>query len=143
MQKYWYDQSLLCRPDYLGPEGITLMDRDWGLTASFFKTRRDQCGYYGKIHGGILVTMLDDSLARCAELAARGILLTADVRTTFKAPATPDTLLAVWAKVVKHDGRKVWVQGWLVSVTERPVMVAEATGLFIQARESEGSECQK
>lgn len=132
-----YDERLshLARPRVLGIQPWSFVSKQKHLLVSLFTLDHNLSGYDGKIHGGILLAMLDDCFARCAVLAIPGAtLLTARLETDFRQPAKPGELFCVCSEVHKVDGRKVWVQGSLTMLGEKPTRVAQGNGLFITPR---------
>ncbi|KFY47350.1 hypothetical protein V495_01984 [Pseudogymnoascus sp. VKM F-4514 (FW-929)] len=101
---------------------------------------RDLCGHPGIIHGGFLATMLDEGLARCCfEALPNKVGMTANLNINYRSPALADAYVALRAKTVKVEGRKAWVEGHietLVGEGETPVVLAEATALFIEPRQA-------
>lgn len=101
---------------------------------------RDLCGHPGIIHGGFLATMLDEGLARCCfEALPNKVGMTANLNINYRSPARADTYVALRAKTVKVEGRKAWVEGHietLVGEGETPVVLADATALFIEPRQA-------
>ncbi|KFY15401.1 hypothetical protein V492_02017 [Pseudogymnoascus sp. VKM F-4246] len=101
---------------------------------------RDLCGHPGIIHGGFLATMLDEGLARCCfEALPNKVGMTANLNINYRSPARADTYVALRAKTVKVEGRKAWVEGHietLVGEGETPVVIADATALFIEPRQA-------
>ncbi|KFZ02712.1 hypothetical protein V500_00012 [Pseudogymnoascus sp. VKM F-4518 (FW-2643)] len=101
---------------------------------------RDLCGHPGIIHGGFLATMLDEGLARCCFAALPNkVGMTANLNINYRSPAPADAYVALRATTVKVEGRKAWVEGrieTLVGEGETPVVLAEATALFIEPRQA-------
>lgn len=101
---------------------------------------RDLCGHPGIIHGGFLATMLDEGLARCCFAALPNkVGMTANLNINYRSPARADTFVCLRAKTVKVEGRKAWVEGHietLVGEGETPVVLADATALFIEPRQA-------
>lgn len=96
------------------------------------------CGHPGIIHGGFLATMLDEGLARCCFAALPNkIGMTANLNINYKSPAPAGVYVVLRAKTTKVEGRKAWVEGHietLVAEGEKPVILAEASALFIEPR---------
>jgi 3'-phosphoadenosine 5'-phosphosulfate synthase len=98
----------------------------------------DLCGHPGIIHGGMLATMLDEGLARCCFAALPNkIGMTANLNINYKAPAPAGAFVVLRAETTKVEGRKAWVKGHietLVGEGEKPVVLVEATALFIEPK---------
>ncbi|KAI0525785.1 Thioesterase/thiol ester dehydrase-isomerase [Xylaria bambusicola] len=98
------------------------------------------CGHPGIIHGGLLATMLDEGLARsCFAALPHKIGVTANLNINYRAPAQADSYVVLRATTTKVEGRKAWVEGrieTLVGEGETPVVLAEATALFISPKQA-------
>ncbi|KAI0846935.1 Adenylylsulfate kinase-domain-containing protein [Daldinia vernicosa] len=96
------------------------------------------CGHPGIVHGGLLATMLDEGLARCCFAALpHKVGLTANLNINYRAPAHADSYVVLRATTTKVEGRKAWVEGrieTLVGEGETPVVLAEATALFVSPK---------
>ncbi|KAI9899596.1 hypothetical protein N3K66_006057 [Trichothecium roseum] len=98
----------------------------------------DLCGHPGLVHGGMLATMLDEGLARCCMKALPNKLcVTANLNIDYRKPTPAGSFLVLKARTTKVQGRKAWVKGHielLAGPGETPVVVAEASGLFIEPK---------
>ncbi|KAI9827550.1 MAG: hypothetical protein M1832_004900 [Thelocarpon impressellum] len=101
---------------------------------------KDLCGHPGIVHGGLLATLLDEGLARCCFPALPSkVGMTASLNVNYRKPAAADSYVVLKAKTVKVEGRKAWVEGHietLVSEGEEPVVLVEASALFIEPRQA-------
>jgi len=100
----------------------------------------DLCGHPGIVHGGFLATMLDEGLARCCFAALPNkIGMTANLNINYRSPASAGAFVVLRAKTTKVEGRKAWVEGHietLVAKGEKPVILVEASALFIEPRQA-------
>lgn len=100
----------------------------------------DMCGHRGIVHGGLLATILDETLARCCFPALPNkIGMTANLNINYRAPVPADNYVVVRASTTKVEGRKAWVEGRLESLPaegEKPIVFAEATALFIEPKQA-------
>ncbi|OAT03524.1 thioesterase [Blastomyces gilchristii SLH14081] len=98
----------------------------------------DVSGHPGIVHGGLLATILDESLARCCFPALpNGIGVTANLNIDYRSPAPAGSFFVVRAETVKVEGRKAWVEGRIETLPDEgrePVVVAEAKALFIEPK---------
>ncbi|KAI3342022.1 adenylylsulfate kinase [Ustulina deusta] len=98
------------------------------------------CGHPGIIHGGLLATMLDEGLARaCFAALPHKMGVTANLNINYRAPAQADSYVVLRATTTKVQGRKAWVEGrieTLVGEGETPVVLAEATALFVSPKQA-------
>lgn len=97
------------------------------------------CGHPGIVHGGYLATALDEGLARCAFAALPNKMgMTANLNINYRAPCMAGQYIILRGEVVKAEGRKAWVEGRIETLPEggeKPVVLAEATGLFIEPKQ--------
>jgi 3'-phosphoadenosine 5'-phosphosulfate synthase len=100
----------------------------------------DLCGHPGIIHGGMLATMLDEGLARCCFGALPNkIGMTANLNIDYRAPAPAGSYVVLRAETTKVEGRKAWVKGRIETLAgegETPVVLAEATALFVEPKQA-------
>ena len=102
--------------------------REGELSAST-RFGRFHSGSGGVVHGGAIALLFDDVLGRTSDLAiserSRTVSLTIDYRSL-----TPlEKNLEVRARLVRHEGRKRWVSGWL---WDGDRLCAEANALFVE-----------
>ena len=100
----------------------------------------DVCGYPGYVHGGLLATILDETLGRCCfAVLPNKIGMTASLNLTYKKPTLAGQYVVIRAKVTKTEGRKAWVEGHIETLPkeedEEPVVLVEANALFIEPRQ--------
>jgi 3'-phosphoadenosine 5'-phosphosulfate synthase len=100
----------------------------------------DLCGHPGIVHGGFLATMCDEGLARCCFGALPNkVGMTASLTINYRKPAPAGTFVVLKARTTKVEGRKAWVEGHietLVEPGEEPVILVEASALFIEPRQA-------
>ncbi len=100
----------------------------------------DLCGHPGLVHGGLLATILDEGLARCCFAALPNkVGMTANLNINYRSPAPAGAFIVLRAKTTKVEGRKAWVEGHietLVAEGEKPVILVEASALFIEPRQA-------
>ncbi|KAI1764040.1 Thioesterase/thiol ester dehydrase-isomerase [Hypoxylon sp. FL1150] len=101
---------------------------------------QELCGHPGIIHGGLLATLLDEGLARCCFAALpHKVGMTANLNINYRAPAPANSYIVLKATTTKVEGRKAWVEGrieTLVGEGEKPVVLAEATALFVSPKQA-------
>ncbi|TGZ84039.1 Thioesterase/thiol ester dehydrase-isomerase, partial [Ascodesmis nigricans] len=102
----------------------------------------EMCGYPGMIHGGVLATLLDEGLARCAfEALPNKLAMTATLNINYRKPSPADNFVVLRARTTKVERRKAWVEGQIETLPktpeETPVVLAEATALMIEPRQAE------
>lgn len=100
----------------------------------------DLCGHPGLVHGGLLATLLDEGLARCCFAALPNkVGMTANLNINYRNPTPAQGFVVLRAVTTKVEGRKAWVEGRIETLAaegEKPVVLAEATALFIEPRQA-------
>ena len=129
----------------MGPGKVTVPPFDWTEEGgkSYYQIAhlgKDLCGHPGIVHGGYLATMLDEGLARCCMPALPNKMgMTANLNINYRAPTPADSYVILRCTTTKVEGRKAWVEGrieTLVGKGEKPVVLADATALFIEPRQA-------
>lgn len=129
----------------MGPGKVVVPPFHWSeqggksmVSISYLGT--DLCGHPGIVHGGMLATILDEGLARCCFAALPNkIGMTANLNINYRAPAPAGAFVVLRAKTTKVEGRKAWVEGHLETLVgegEKPVILVEASALFIEPRQA-------
>ncbi|KAI0804837.1 HotDog domain-containing protein [Irpex lacteus] len=91
------------------------------------------CGHEGIVHGGMLATLLDESLGRTALLnLPEKVGVTATLNLSYRAPTRANQFVVIKTFVDEQEGRKVRVSGRIEDI-EGKVLV-EAQALFVQPR---------
>lgn len=111
---------------------------------SIFYLGTDVSGHPGIVHGGLLATILDESLARCCFPALPNkVGVTANLNINYRKPSPAGSFLVLRAKTTKVEGRKAWVEGQietLVAEGEEPQVLVEASALFIEPKHASVSQ---
>ncbi|KAI0712816.1 Thioesterase/thiol ester dehydrase-isomerase [Cerioporus squamosus] len=99
----------------------------------FIHVGRALCGHEGVIHGGLLATLLDETLARVALLnLPEKVGVTANLNINYKAPTRADQFIVIKVKLDEAQGRKARVSGTVEDMAGN--VLAEANALFVQPR---------
>ncbi|KAL0065514.1 hypothetical protein AAF712_007424 [Marasmius tenuissimus] len=94
---------------------------------------RGLCGHDGIIHGGLLATLLDETLARSAiNNLPEKIGVTAKLTVNYRAPTKADQFIIIRTEIVDVKGRRADVKGRVEDLSGTLLVEAEAT--FIQPR---------
>lgn len=129
----------------MGPNRVVVPPFSWSekggkSLVSISYLGKDLCGHPGIVHGGFLATMLDEGLARCCFAALPNkVGMTANLNIDYRSPAPTETFVVLRATTTKVEGRKAWVEGrieTLVGEGQTPVVLAEASALFIEPRQA-------
>jgi acyl-coenzyme A thioesterase PaaI-like protein len=96
---------------------------------------RGLCGHDGIVHGGLLATLLDESLARTAiNNLPDKIGVTAKLSMSYKAPTFADQFIVIKVRLDEKNGRKVTVSGRVEDLKGN--LLVEANALFVQPKYS-------
>ena len=96
-----------------------------------FRARPEHQGGPGVLHGGILVTALDEALGFVPTLVHRAAV-TARLETDFRSPVPVDSDVWVLAALEGAAGRKFYVSGTAHLHTPEGPVVATARALFLR-----------
>jgi uncharacterized protein (TIGR00369 family) len=117
------------------PIGLHLdIQIDDGQARTTWTPGNDYVGWESKVHGGLLVTLLDEVMA-WAPAANDAWAVTAELNIRFRAPASPGERLTAVGRVTSQRRRIYHVHGEVRGENDR--LVAEADGRFLGASPSE------
>jgi acyl-coenzyme A thioesterase PaaI-like protein len=94
-------------------------------------------GFPGVVHGGILATLLDETLSRTGALR-RQWLVTGKLDLRFRSPAPLQTPLRVWAEITRERPGAIEAKG-AVELQDGTV-VADGRGMFLRTPEAVSGE---
>jgi len=99
----------------------------------FVHLGRGLCGHDGIIHGGLLATLLDESLGRTAihNLPER-VGVTAQLTLKYRAPTMADQFVVIRTRIEESKGRKVIASGRVEDL--HGAVLVEASATFVQPR---------
>lgn len=120
---------LVCGPH--NPHGLRLslfVDPSNGQVTTTFTPEPHHIGFENILHGGVLMTVADESMAWAAIWATKRLCLAAEVSTRFKSPARPGQPLIVTATITQKRPRLLTA---LCTITSAGTVIAEATSKFI------------
>ncbi|KAI1170249.1 HotDog domain-containing protein [Nemania sp. FL0916] len=132
--------GLLSGPGRIVVPPLVFADKHGQSMVAICYLGNELCGHPGIIHGGLLATMLDDGLARCCFAALPHKMgVTANLNINYRSPARADSYVVLRATTTNVEGRKARVEGrieTLVAEGETPVVLAEATALFVSPKQA-------
>ncbi|KAL1839056.1 hypothetical protein VTJ49DRAFT_1920 [Mycothermus thermophilus] len=74
----------------------------------------DLCGYQGVMHGGAIMLMLDEAMCSAANNQSEAAIgVTATMKTKFHKAIKLPAIVLVRVRVIKREGRKILVKGWV------------------------------
>ncbi|HEY8325278.1 MAG TPA: PaaI family thioesterase [Ktedonobacterales bacterium] len=113
------------------PHGLALVFRVEGdeIVANYTPDERFQ-GFPGVLHGGVLATMLDETLSRAAVYAGKW-MMTARLEIRYRRAAPIGQALRVSAQPTQVRPRMVSARGVVRLASDPQVIFAEAEGVFM------------
>ena len=130
----WTKSCFVCGES--NPRGLQLKSRlEDGKVLLDYTTRESDLGWKHAVHGGVMMTLLDEVMTWAAMIAAAKPCVAAELTVRLVAPVEPDQgLLAESA--VPEAGRKVIVTEATVR-GPNGTLVAKATGKYLPMREEQ------
>ncbi|KAK6353768.1 hypothetical protein TWF730_008195 [Orbilia blumenaviensis] len=124
--------GVLTGPDRIAVPPLVFADADGKKLFAILHVGEQLCGHPGVVHGGLLATLMDETLARCCFPALPNkIAMTANLDVNYRAPCKANQFVIIKAETTKVEGRKAWVSGRLESL---PAPGAEGDGkLLVEA----------
>jgi uncharacterized protein (TIGR00369 family) len=108
------------------PEG----DAAAGAIICRYQPREADQGFPGVLHGGVVVTLLDEAMAWAMWAKSQALGVTAKMETRYRRPVPHGVELVVRAWVTRERGRRLEVEA-TVSQPDGTVL-AESTALFLR-----------
>ncbi|KAI6124516.1 HotDog domain-containing protein [Pisolithus croceorrhizus] len=122
-------------PGKLGNIPLVRSKLDESEAIGFVHVGRGLCGHDGIVHGGLLATLLDESLARTAiNNLPDKIGVTANLSINYRAPTFADQFIVIKVRLLEKKGRKVLVGGRVEDLKGN--VLVEANGTFVQPKYS-------
>ncbi|KAJ5723101.1 thioesterase family protein [Penicillium malachiteum] len=139
-------QNILTGPLW-GPKRITVAPYVFENTGKsmimIIHLGNELSSHSGMVHGGLLATLLDETLVRCSSTAfEKKVAVTANLNIDFRNPALVNSYYVLTTEVSQLQGRKAWLNGRIETLPnqeENPVLIAEAKALFVEPRNAEVS----
>lgn len=88
-------------------------------------------GFPGVLHGGILATLLDETLSRTASIEGRW-MMTGRLEVRYRRPAPLGPRLRVTARQLSARSRMVHAEGEVRLADDPSVILADARGVFLR-----------
>lgn len=126
--------STLLGPGMISVDPYLFWDSSKSLLSGFYHLGDQVCGHISLVHGGMLATLLDECLGRCAGQGAKvhetgKRVLTANLGIDYRKPVKPNQVLRIDTWVEDFQGKKLQCRG-KVSNLNGDVLV-EGQALFI------------
>ena len=121
---------LVCGRD--NPVGLRLtlsVDDSTGEVSAPYTAREEHIGFRDTLHGGMIATVLDETMAWAAIWQAKRFCLCGELTTRFRKPAVPGRDLLVRARVTLARPRMIVAGGELID--EGGEVLASATAKYV------------
>lgn len=109
-----------------------------GEVAGRFKPRRQDEGFFGVVHGGIVTALLDEAMA-WASVSADVWAMTAKMEVRFRRPVRVGVELRLVGRVVRVRGKLIETAGEVRSADD-DALLAEATATFVRVPAAQAEE---
>ena len=88
-------------------------------------------GPTGYVHGGIIATMLDETMSKTVR--AQGVTaMTRKMEVDYLRPVPSEKPIRLVGRQIRNEGRKHWTEAQILN--EEGTVLAQSTGLFIEVR---------
>lgn len=121
---------------------LTVLELENGYTYAKYNANKNHGGLPGVLHGGIITTLLDELSGSAGVVGSGHYCVTAQFNTTYIKPGSTTINSHVVAKVVKIDGKKVYINSALynddleVLATGKALFIKKFTANFFDNDES-------
>ncbi len=112
-------------------------DPEAGAILCRYDPREADQGFPGVLHGGVLVTLMDEAMAWAMWSRARALGVTAKMETRYRRPVPSTGPLLVRARVTAIRGRRIEVEAGVEDADA--TTLAEASALFLRLPPEEES----
>jgi acyl-coenzyme A thioesterase PaaI-like protein len=109
---------------------LTFWTEDDDIVTEFTPDAHYQ-GFPGVLHGGILATLLDETLSRTASIEGRW-MMTGRLEIRYRRPAPLGPRLRVTARKLSSRSRMVQAEGEVRLADDPSVILADARGVFLR-----------
>ena len=107
-----------------------------GVVCEYTPRREDQ-GFPGMVHGGVIVALLDEAMAWAMFASDRALGVTAKMEIRYRRPASPGAPLTVRATVGRNRGRRIEAESSVDDLEGNRLV--EASALFLRVPQDDES----
>lgn len=116
--------GILASDGALTVEPFVFTNKDETEMTFFYHLGNEVAGHEGIVHGGLLATILDEGLSRCAFPSLPNKYgVTAKLEISYKKPVPTSSYLVLEAKVIESKGRKVVSEGIVHTLDDKTPLV--------------------
>lgn len=106
------------------------------VVKTVLKPKIEHCGYANTVHGGIVATILDETMGWAANREMRRMCVTADITVRYRKPVPGDVESLVCARVTKASKRLVYLEGWIEGANGETLARAQGRFMPLSAEET-------
>ncbi|CEP11389.1 hypothetical protein [Parasitella parasitica] len=122
-------------PGMIARRPLKFFNKEKTSCVMFIHFGTNLCGHDGIIHGGLAATVLDEMLAYVTIPSLPGSTgFTANLNVNYRKPIRSDQWVVIRGKLEKLEGRKAWGIACIMTLDDEPVILTEATALYISPR---------
>lgn len=123
----------LSGPGRLAVRPFIRVKHDESEALGFIHLGRGLCGHDGIVHGGLMATLLDESMGRVAFFnLPNNIALTANLTLDYRAPTKADQFVVIKCKLESTKGRKAVVSSRVEDMQGK--VLIEASAIFVEPK---------
>lgn len=123
----------LAGPGKIGVTPLLFVDENNTSLVAIIHVGKSLCGHKGFIHGGLLATLLDESMGRIALPNLPSQLgVTANLDINYRLPTKAEQFIVAKTELKKVEGRKCWVEGRLETLDGK--VLVDARALFVEPK---------
>jgi len=123
----------LSGPGKLAVRPLIRVKNDESEAWGFIHLGRALCGHDGIVHGGLMATLLDESMGRVAFFnLPNKIALTASLALNYRAPTKADQFVVIKCKHESTKGRKAVISSRVEDMQGN--VLIEASGIFVEPK---------
>lgn len=124
----WTKSCFVCGEE--NPRGWRLRARaEEGRVVLSYAARPEDVGYRGVVHGGLLITLVDEAMTWAAILALRKMCVAAELSIRLRRPVAPGEVLRVEGWVTRAAARLALAAGVVRAAEGHPCL--EAQGKYV------------
>lgn len=103
-----------------------------------FTSNFKQAGYEGVVHGGIICSLLDETIGWAVAVERRKFFVTMELNVKFRRPLPVGLTVTVKGRPVEHKSRYSLAEGEIID--EQGIIYASATGKFFLMKDKDAQK---
>ncbi|MBN1269033.1 MAG: PaaI family thioesterase [Kiritimatiellae bacterium] len=136
----WTKSCFVCGEE--NPHGLRLRSRvEDGKVIVDYTTRETDVGYRGIVHGGIMMTLLDEVMTWAAILAMRKMCVAAELNVRLRRPVGVGQALRAEGRVTRPSARLTLTEGVVLDSEGNALLTAE--GKYMPMSEEQAALSEK